>query len=243
MKKFSCLMAALFMCAGLLVGCQSNGESPAETLSTSKSAISIGTEMLATPEELAGKMDVQNISPYEGIYLEAGDEYKSRESNVYALKVTNNAEETILNAALVYSDGTQKLTFYVEMLPVGKSVYVVERNKKTVVSEELTFVEGTVNYLEAGMENMECVEITGTDESSLMIENLTEEILPCVWIFYRKLHTDGTLLGGVCYSTMSGAIEAEETIELEAESWMDTCVIVNVLVLDDPGALDDALSQ
>jgi hypothetical protein len=42
---------------------------------------------------------------------------------------------------------------------------------------------------------------------------------------------------------MSGAIEAEETIELEAESWMDTCVIVNVLVLDDPGALDDALSQ
>ncbi len=238
-----CLMAALSVCTGLLAGCQDNGRSQNEPSATTRSSISIGTEKVVTPQELAGKMVVQNISPYEGIYLEAGDDFKSRESNVYALKITNTSEETILNAALVYTDGTQKLTFYVEMLPVGKSVYVVEQSKKTVVSEELIFVEGAVNYLEAGMENMDCVEITGTDESSLMVKNLTKEALPCVWIFYRKADTDGTLLGGVCYSTMSGAIEAEGTIELEAESWMDSCVVVDVLVLDDPTALDEALSQ
>ena len=236
MKKAVCLLTAMVLVSGIFSGCRE--EDP-----RTKAAMTIGEAVDITSEELTGQIKVENISPYMGIYLEAGDEQKERVDDVYALKITNVSEHTILNGDLIYNDGEKDLNFYFEMLPIGASVYVVEQNQAAADSDTLTLVNGSINYLEAEMECMDRVELQGTKNSTIKIKNLTEEELSCVWVFYRKAAEDGTLLSGLCYNVITDSIEAEGETEVEAESWMDSCVIVNALALDDPSDREEISQQ
>jgi hypothetical protein len=237
MKKIMALLLVL-LTMSLLTGCDhgagdGNGETSSRVPGVAMSTMSFGPEQNVTPENLKGKIEVMNVAPYTGIYMEAGPFNKSREENVYALKVTNTSTETILNAVLVYNDGTQDLNFFIEMLPAGKSVYVVELTKKQVVSTKLTFVQGAVNYLEEGVENKDAVAITPNRNFSVTVKNLSDKEIPCVWIFYRKVLEDGTLLGGRTLSTLCETILPGEELDVQAEFWQyNSCELVNVLLLD-----------
>ena len=239
MKKMMALLLVL-LTMSLLTGCDrgagdGDGDTSSRVPGVAMSTMSVGPERDVTPKDLKGKVEVMNVAPYTGIYLEGGLYNKSREENVYALKVTNTSSETILNAVLVYNDGTQDLDFFIEMLPAGRSVYVVELTKKQVVSTELTFVQGAVNYLEEGIENKDTVQVTSTRNGTLLVKNLSDQEVACVWIFYRKVTDSGVLLVGRVHSTMSDEILPGEELEVEAELWQpNSCEIVNVLLLDAP---------
>ena len=233
MKKNLGMVMMLLISTCLLAGC--NGikdvqapESPAQTETSISENQNAGEDI--TPESFLDQILVENISPYEGIFLEG--EEKERVEDTYALKVTNVSEETILYATFTFHDGKQELTFYMEMIPKGKTVLVAEQNKREHVSDKLNYVDGEIHYLREGLEKMESVKITPTDLSTLNVKNMTKEPMPVVWIFYRKAETDGTLLGGKCYETGILDLGARETYEAEAEYWMDDCEIVNVLLID-----------
>jgi hypothetical protein len=226
MRKLG-LTAMLCLSICLMSGCSGNEKIPQQPAQSSE-AVYHGEDV--TPENLADQVTVESIVPYDGIFLE-GDE-KERVEDTYALKVTNVSEETILYATFNYRAGRKDLTFYLEMLPAGKSVIVAEQQKQNVKNEELKYVDGDIHYIQAGLENMESVKITPTKESTLKVKNKTSELLPVVWIFYRKAEADGTLLGGKCYDTGIVDLGARETYEAEAEFWMDDCEIVNVILLD-----------
>ncbi len=237
MKKTIALLLVLLMMS-LMTGCtigagNKNTSSRVPVPGVAMSTMSFGPEQDVTPEDLKGKVTVMNVAPYTGIYMEAGPTNKSREENVYALKITNTSTETIMNAVLVYNDGKQNLNFLVEMLPAGKSVYVVELTKKQAVSTKLTFVQGAVNYLSEGVEDMDSVKITPNRDFSLTVKNLTDKEIPCVWIFYRKVLEDGTFLGGRTLSTLCETILPGEELDVQAEFWQyNSCDLVNVLLLD-----------
>ena len=226
MRKLG-LAAILCLSICLMTGCAEHEKIPTQSLQNSE-AVYHGVNV--TPENLADQVTVESIVPYDGIFLE-GDE-KERVEDTYALKVTNVSEETILYATFNYRAGRKDLTFYLEMLPAGKSVIVAEQQKQSVKNEDLKYVDGDIHYIQAGLENMESVKITPTKESTLKVKNKTSELLPVVWIFYRKAEADGTLLGGKCYDTGIVDLGARETYEAEAEFWMDDCEIVNVILLD-----------
>ena len=228
MRKLS-LAAVLLLSACLMGGCAGNEKTPSQSVH-SNVAETVYHGVDVTPENLADQILVENISPYEGIFLE-GDE-KDRVEDAYALKVTNISEKTILYATLNYRAGDKELTFYLEMLPKGKSVVVAEQNRQSVEKADVEYVDGDIHYLQEGLEYMESVEITPTNESTLKVKNKTKELLPVVWIFYRKAEDDGTLLGGKCYQTGVLDLNGRGTYEAEAEYWMNDCEIVNVLVLD-----------
>ena len=235
MKKNIALLLVLLMMS-LMTGCSigaGNKITSSRAPGVAMSTMSFGPEQDVTPEDLKGKVTVMNVAPYTGIYMEAGPINKSREENVYALKITNTSTETIMNAVLVYNDGKQDLNFLVEMLPAGKSVYVVELTKKQVVSTKLTFVQGAVNYLEEGVETKDAVTITPNRDFSVTVKNLTDKEIPCVWIFYRKVLEDGTFLGGRTLSTLCETILPGEELDVQAEFWQyNSCDLVNVLLLD-----------
>lgn len=237
MKKLG-LAAMLCVSVCLLYGCTGNIKNPSQSSSQSTESEASYHGVDVTPGELAEQIQVENISPYEGIFLE--EEEKDRVENVYALKVTNISEKTILYATLNYRAGNKDLTFYLEMLPKGKSVIVAEKSRQSVKNENLKYTEGEIKYIKEGLENMESVKITPTNLSTLNVKNMTKEELPVVWIFYRKTYEDGTLLGGRCYETGIVDLGARETYEAEAEYWMDDCEIVNVLLLDSLDAEGDA---
>lgn len=222
-KKLLWLLLALLLC--VLTGC---GEAPKATEPTTEARPSFAD---MTPADLQGILKVESASPYSGLYIET--EEKDRVEGVYALRLTNVSQQTILQAELRFTDGTNELFFNLEMLPVGDSVIVVELNKTPMLAQTPELVNAAVNYLEEGMEDMECVEIYSEEYGVLNVKNLTEKTLPGVWVFYRRTTPDGELLGGICHSCMVVDLEPGVTDNPEAPYWSsETCQIVNVIRID-----------
>ena len=236
-KKFGTLMI-LLLCVGMLTACGNEEQALNEKLqeTAAEEVKPFDPANVIPADTLDEGIVVENLSPYSGIYLEGDD--KDRVEEISAIRITNQSEKTILYANLTYTDGEKELTFYLEMLPVGTSVIVAEQNKQKAEKNQLTFVDGDVHYIQAGLENMESVKITPTKESTLKVKNKTNEMMPVVWIFYRKVEADGTLLGGKCYDTGIVDLGARENYEAEAEFWMDDCEIVNVLLIDSLDSLN-----
>ena len=91
MKKLICILLAVLMCA--FAGC--SNEEPQET----------EPEIINTFALEAEQITAENVSPYDGLYLEYGDE--ELVSGLYAMKFTNDSAETIRVGQLIFTDGTQ----------------------------------------------------------------------------------------------------------------------------------------
>ena len=163
------------------------------------------------------KITAENISPAEG---------------VYTMTFTNTGDKAIQNAQIVFGDGTQELMFQFEMLPVGQTITVAELEEITVAAEELKYIDSSISYLEDGLENLNSVEVTGGEDGTIQVKNITEEVLPLVRVFYRQTDENGNMIGGVCYSVLVDGIAPGETSRVEAENWNSSCVVVTVLVIN-----------
>lgn len=216
MKKLICILLAVLMCA--FAGCSNEG--PQET----------EPEIIKTFGLEAEQITAENVSPYDGPYLEYGD--VELVSGLYAMKFTNDSAETIREGQLIFTDGTQELLFQLEMLGAGQSVVVCDMDQRTVAAEQLQYVDGAVEYMEPGMVNEACVEVTG-GEGIVTVSNITGEDLPLVRIFFRPTDENGTMIGGACRSFMVDGIPAGETLEVEAEGWTDGCAVSTVLVINE----------
>ena len=217
MKKLICLLLAVAMCA--FAGCSNEAQKETEP------------QVIKVFELENEKLTAENVSPYEGKYLEYGDE--ELVSGIYAVKFTNTGDQTISNAQLIFSDGTQELSFWLEMLPVGQSVVVAEQNQLAVAAEQLQYVDGEVSYLENGLEKANCVQVTENNDGTVNVKNVTEEMLPLVRVFFRPTDANGVSLGGPCRSILVDGIEAGASVNVEAESWDNSCAVVTVLVINE----------
>ena len=218
MKKAISLMLALAMCVCLLAACGKDEQT--ETEPQVQKIFELGDE----------KITAENVSPYEGAYLENGDE--EQVSGLYAMKFTNIGNKTIQSAQIIFGDGTQELVFQFEMLPVGQTITVVEWNKLSVAAEELKYIDSNISYLEDGLENAGSIEVIGGEDGVIQVKNITDEALPLVRIFYRNTDSNGSMIGGPCHSALLDGIAPGETIQVEADYWDDSCVVVTVLVVN-----------
>lgn len=220
MKKAICLCLTILMTVCTFTGCGKD-EQKEET-----------EPQVVKVFELEGeKITAENVSPYEGKYLEYGD--VETVSGIYAVKFTNTGDQTIQSAQLIFSDGTQELSFWLEMLPAGQSVIVAEQNQLAAAAEELNFVDSNITYMEAGLEKADCVKVTDNKDGTVKIENVTGEMLPLVRVFFRPADANGNPIGGPCKSIMVDGIEAGAAVETAAEGWDETCVVVTVLVINE----------
>lgn len=219
MKKAICLCLAILLIVCTCAGCGKDDQKETEP------------QVIKTFELKDEKITAENVSPYAGAYLEYGD--AETVSDRYAMKFTNTGDQTIQSAQLVFCDGTQELSFWLEMLPAGQSVIVVEQNQLSAAAEELNFVDSNIVYMEAGLEKDDCVKVTDNKDGTVKIENVTEEMLPLVRVFFRPVDANGVALGGPCKSVMVDGIEADAAVDIEAEGWDETCVIVTVLVVNE----------
>lgn len=219
MKKAMCLCLAILMIVCACAGCGNNEQKETEP------------QVIKTFELKDEKITAENVSPYEGAYLEYGD--VETVSGLYAMKFTNTGDQTIQSAQMVFSDGTQELSFWLEMLPAGQSVIVAEQNQLSVAAEELIFVDSTITYLEAGLEKADCVKVSDNKDGTVKVENVTEEMLPLVRVFFRPADANGNPIGGPCKSLMVDGIETGASVNVSAEGWDETCVVVTALVINE----------
>lgn len=219
MKKGICLCLSVLMIVCFCAGC-SKEEQKETTLPT--------TESIGAEKEM---VTVENVSPYGGRYLEYGDE--EIVSGIYAMRFTNNSNQTISSAQFIFSDGTQELSFRLEMLPAGQSVIVAEQNQLPAFAKQLQAVDSTVTYLESGLENTGSVKTTANEDGTVRIENCTKEMLPLIRVFFRPTDENGNMIGGPCRSAMVDGIEGGAAVDIAAEGWDETCVVVTVLVVNE----------
>lgn len=224
MKKIVCLTAVLLLCASMLVGCAKDKTQTNEPQNEEP-------EIVKNFDLEQEQFTAVNISPYEGLYLEDGS--KETVSGIYAIQFTNNADRAVRDAQLIFSDGTQELSFHLEMVPAGASIIVAEENKTAVTSEALNYVDGHVEYLEVGTVNNEAVKVTSNGDGTVVVENTTEDMLPLVRVFYRPTDKDGNMLGGACQSAMVDGIEAGAASMADAAGWDASTVVSMVLIVNE----------
>lgn len=258
MKKTISLILVLTLCLCLLAGC--GGENPAESESVPTAELTdppetterpnqftikiadpgsipeVAPEKNVTPEEFKDVLLVENKAPFTSQYMECDPWDFERRYDVYALGVTNISDKTIENLTLTYSNGEQNLSFYVEMLPAGWTVVPMDVNGTAVTSTELTYVSGQVNYLTTGREVTDEVELTETMNSTIIVKNMTEEDMAAVVVYYRDVDYLGNVMAGRCFSAASMELIPGWQEELETDQWLPSCVIVNVVVLDEAPA-------
>ena len=192
------------------------------------------TEQTLQLEEIG--LRAENLSPYEGIYIEQGEEdEKVRVENACAMEFTNIGEKTIRDAHLVFTDGEEDYNFYFEMLPYGSTVTVVEYDKQAAPKAELHWANSTVNYLEEGVENTDCIEVIG-ELGVITVENKTFKDLPRLEIYYRRGDGNGGSVGGPCYKVTLDGLERRDTASPEAICWSKNSVVVNVLLYPEVSA-------
>ena len=255
MKKTIALL--LVLCMGLLPGCGTREPDPtvnaeyvplpevtqapetteaprefAITIAAPGSIPTVEQDKNVTPEEFEDILLVENMSPFTSQFMECEPEEFTRLHDVYALGVTNISDKTIANLTLTYSNGERNLIFHVEMLPAGWTVVPMDLEGTAVTSENLTYVSGQVNFLEGIREVTTEVEMTETMDGTIIVKNMTEEEMAAVVVCYRDVDYLGNVMAGRCFYTVSDSLIPGWQQELETEQWLPSCVIVNVLVLD-----------
>lgn len=255
MKKTISLILVLTLCLGLLPGCGAKNPPGSESVPTvevtetveatekpNQFSITIADpgpipevtpEKNVTPEEFKDVLLVENKAPFTSQYMECDPWDFERRYDVYAMGVTNISDKTIENLTLTYSNGEQELVFYVEMIPAGWTVVPMDMDGTVVTSTELTYVSGEVNYLTTGREVNDEVELTETRYSTVIVKNMTEEDMAAVVVYYRDVDYLGNVMAGRCFSATSMELIPGWQEELETDQWLPSCVIVNVVVLEE----------
>lgn len=203
-------------------------------IDTPETVPEIKDENNVTPEEFKDVLLVGNMSPFTNQFMECEPEEFERRQDVYALSVTNISDKTIDKLTLVYSNGEKELTFVVEMLPAGWTVVPMDTNGTAVTESKLTYVSGHVEYLSVGKELTDEVELTETRDNTIIVKNMTGEEMKQVVVYYRDVDYQGNVLAGRCFraaTTMELIPGWKE--ELETDQWLDSCVIVNVILLEE----------
>ena len=258
MKKTISRILALTLCLGLLTGCSDKNPAagtdpeyvpipeltdPPETTEAPRRfdidvadpipVPVVATEKDITPDEFKDILLVENRAPFTSQFMECEPEEFERRYDVYALGVTNISDQTIEDLTLTYHNGEQDLVFYVEMLPAGWTVVPMDTEGTEVTSTDLTYVSGEVNYLTTGLEATDEVDLTETRDGTIIVRNMTEEDMAAVVVYYRDVDYQGNVMAGRCFRATSMELPVGWAEELETDQWLPSCVIVNVVVLDE----------
>lgn len=145
------------------------------------------------------ELTVQNISSYDGIFLEDGSD--GEVTGVAAMVVENTGDTNVEYAAITISCNGETLEFDASDLPAGATVVVQEKNKTPYQSG--TYTDCSAVVAEMGDFEMaeDQVKVEETENGSLLVTNLTDEEIPCVRIFYKfYMEDEETYVGGITYT-------------------------------------------
>lgn len=144
-------------------------------------------------------LTIENISSYDGIFLEDGSDQEV--SGIAAMVLKNTGDVNVEYARITLTRDGEELQFEASDIPAGATVVVQEKNKAAYGSGTFTDCSGITAELDSFEMSEDKVSVEETEEGSLQVTNLTEEEIPCVRIFYKFYMEDQqSYVGGITYT-------------------------------------------
>ena len=158
-------------------------------------------------------------SLFSGQFVEDGrDELVE---NVAAMLVTNNSDQYLDLATLIYDINGETATFVVTGLPAGKSAWVMEKSGLVIAGDaKFTYKGSTTSFRGDVIASTDKITIT-SDGNMLTAVNNTNETMENVVAYYKTIHTDGNYFGGITYLVDFGTIEPGASSETMAGHYVE----------------------
>lgn len=209
---------------------QSGGESSTKPTSGSNTGSNNDSTKQTEPDNEFTNRDAliacDEYSLFSGQFVEDGKD--NLVSNVATILVTNNSDQYLDLATIMYLIDGKTATFVVTGLPAGRSAWVLESSKLTATaSSTFTYVDKTTSFRENVSATSDKVTITA-DGNMLTATNNSDETLEGVFIYYRSVHTDGNFLGGITYLVDFGTLEPGASVEKMGGHYSEDSEIIRI---------------
>ena len=142
---------------------------------------------------------IEKMAPYNGMFVEDGSNVNAQ--NIAMLLVHNDGDFPIEYTQIRVMHGQEELLFDISALPAGERLVVQEKTGKTISAGEASAASALV-VQRAQMEMSEReVKVTDNGDNTITIENLTDQTIPTVRIFYKYyMQEEGLFVGGIAFT-------------------------------------------
>ena len=190
-------------------------DTPSSTVEIPPSAEAGETMALSFPFRLPGYgLVIEKLVPFSGAFVEDGSNAKVE--NVAMLLVHNNGDYPVEYTQIRVAYGQETLLFDISALPVGERLVVQEKDGKAIPAGTATSATATV-VQRAEMELSEGkILVTDNGDNTLTIQNLTDELIPTVRVFYKYYMGDESLfVGGIAFAVRIARLAANASITVQ----------------------------
>lgn len=187
----------------------------------------ISAPRLDFPVEIEdGKLMIESVFQYSGLNLDAKD---TNCENIGAVQLKNISTQYLDSADVVVtlSDGTE-LNFFIEDIPVGKSVIAFEiENDVYDVSQSVEQMTAEIAW-GTNISMLEDKVSVSADEMELIVKNLSGSTLENLKVAYH-CELDGMFFGGKSYKGSIAELKSGESAAINAsECYLGEAVVVRV---------------
>jgi hypothetical protein len=157
---------------------------------------------------------IHRLAPYTGLFVEDGTNIQV--PSVAMLLVENKGPYPVEYTRIAITYEETELLFDISALPVGERLVVQEKNCKPVPEGEPSVANAMVVH-RADMElSQEKLRVTDNGNDTLTIQNLTDEMIPTVRVFYKYyMEAEDVYVGGIAFTVRLTRLGAEESITIK----------------------------
>lgn len=204
--KTNRILMALVLIASMLLtlcACGKNQDGPKPTETMPPIETDIPETAYSYQSFLGSGLYITDMGSYIGMYMEDGTDEEVQDVMMILLENQNERALQYATIAVEYSDFTAE--FEVTNVPAGETVVLLEKNRHAYPEEDsIGATASSVAFFENPMNlHEDKVKITGID-GAINVENLTDETLGEIYIYYKNASVD-LLYGGITYR---GKVEA-----------------------------------
>lgn len=177
-------------------------------------------------------LTIEKMAPYSGMFVEDGSNANSQ--NVAMLLVKNNGDFPVEYTQIRVMCGQEELFFDISALPEGEQLVVQEKTGKALPESKATSASALV-VQRANMEMSENkIRVTDNGDNTLTIQNLTNEVIPTVRVFYKYYMEDEKLfVGGIAFTVRISRLGAGASVTIQPSHYTSqTSRVVMALTYD-----------
>lgn len=169
--------------------------------------------------ELENGLEITSVGRYAGSFVEDGSD--EIVSDVCAITVRNNAENTVQYAEISMNIGGESYCFKLSTLPQGKSVQLLELSRQPMPESSADMTAALTSYASFDPEPSLCEDVFSIDtqDTAITITNISgSDITGQIYVYYKSAYGD-LYIGGITYRTGVEGLAAGQSTTLYANHY------------------------